>query len=169
MPGVTDTMPPNEMVAALFVVANVRLPDLSRSTFEELINSGQIELIQSQEVRRALATYDRAVNEVAAGWNFVDPELWHWVSSRIPHRIHGAFEAECVATEDGMYGFQTVCPFDIGDWPASSLRMELKSEDAQQRLTRAEYNYKAHEFFVAILTDEARVLEAALTGAESRR
>jgi len=162
-PGVADTMPANEVVAALFVLTAVRVPDLSRSTFDELINSGQIELIQAQEVRRALASYDRTNNELASAWNTFDPDLWRWVSSRIPSSIYGRFQAECsVPATEGVNMLSTICPFDMGGWSARSLRADLGSVDAEQRLRRSEYNYGAHVFFASLLTEEARRLEAAL-------
>jgi len=169
-PGATDTMPASEVVAGLLVVANVRVPDLSRSTFEELINSGQIELLQSDQVRRALASYNRTVNELATAWNVVDPELRHWVTARIPHRVSELHSEECRSTaEEGIYGFTMVCRFDMGGWSASALVADLSTEDAQQRLRQAEYNYKAHELFVALLTEEARALETTLAAAVGGR
>jgi hypothetical protein len=171
-PAVVDTMAPSRVVSAVFVTANVRVPDLSRATFQELINSGQIELIRSDSVRRALASYDRTITELSGGWNLFAPGLRRWYAARIPQEIHQRFaEApECSrGSERRISAFPVPCTFDLGGWSPEGLRAEVRAEAGQRIFRMAGHNYAAHAFFTSLLQAEARELEAVLAQAVAGR
>jgi hypothetical protein len=168
-PSVVDTLGPSRLVSAVLVVGNVRIPDPSRSTFDELINSGQIVLIRSEEVRRALASYDRTINELSGGWNAFDPDLRPWHAARIPLEIDRRRETGICGrgSSDEIDSFPIVCEFDLGGWSTDGLRAEIRTEAGQRLFRTAEHNYQAHAFFTSLLLEEARALERVLEDAVS--
>ena len=164
---VIDTLSASRLVAAAFVAANTRVADPSRTTFQELINSGQIELIRSPEVRRALASYDRTINELAGAWNTFAPEWRRWLAARVPFDVFDRFMAGCAAGTPGrdIGNYQTVCAFDLGGWATGALRAQVMSEEAQRLLRLSVRNHRAHSFFALTLLSEARSLEQLLEDA----
>ena len=163
-PAVVDTLEPSRLVSAVLVVGNVRIPDPSRSTFEELINSGQIVLIQSQDVRRALASYDRMINELSGAWNVLDPGLRRWYATRIPVEVDRRRLTASCGRGSGreIDSFPTVCEFDLGGWSAERLRADIRMEAGQEVFRMAEHNYEVHAIFTSVLLEEARALERVL-------
>jgi hypothetical protein len=162
-PAVVDTLEPSRLVSAVLVAGNVRVPDPSRSTFEELINSGQIVLIQSQDVRRALASYDRLINEISGAWNVFDPGLRRWYATRIPVEVdRRRLTASCGGR--GIDSFSIVCEFDLGGWSAERLRADIRTGAGQEFFRMAEHNYEAHALFTSVLLEEVRALERVLEG-----
>jgi hypothetical protein len=167
---VVDSMSSSRVTSAVIVVQNVRLPDLSRSTFEELINSGQIELIRSDAVRRALASYHRLITELAGGWNTYAPDLRTWYAARIPRRVYQLYEQTdgCVRyPEQPVYSFPVVCDFNLDGWSSERLEADIKSQAGREVFRMAEHNYVTHAFFTHLLLDEARRLERVLIDAMS--
>jgi len=163
-PSVVDSLGPSQLVSAVLVAGDVRIPDPSRSTFEELINSGQIVLIRSQEVRRALSSYARTINELSGGWNAFDPGLRPWFAARIPLEVNRLREtATCFrGSSQEIDSFSIVCEFDLGGWSAERLRAELRTEAGRDLFRMAENNYHAHALFTSLLLAEARALERVL-------
>ena len=163
---VLDTLSPGRLVSSVITVGNVRIPDLSRSTFEELINSGQIVLIQSQPIRRALASYDRTIRELEEAWTPFAPSLRPWYSARIPPDVYVRYRATEACTSGSVLeqvdAYEIVCDFDLGGWSTDALRADVQAESGQQLFRQAEYNYGAHIFFASLLLEQARALEALL-------
>lgn len=171
-PAVVDSMSPGRLVSGVLVVSNVRVPDLSRATFAELVNSGQIQLIRSHSVRRALASYDRTVNELDGAWNIFAPDLRRWLAARIPHRIYRRFtEAEGCARypERAVTSLPIICDLDLDGWSPERLRADVTEESGQEVFQMAEYTYAAHTFFASLLFKEAQALEAVLLDAVAER
>jgi hypothetical protein len=171
-PDFVDSVPASRVVSAVLVVGNNRVPDLSRSTFTELVNSGQIDLIRSDSVRRALASYDRTINELSEGWNVFDPGVRRWYAARVPQEVHERFERTEGCTRDRerpVYAFQVICDFDLQGWSAERLEADVRSEAGQEVFRMAGHHYAGHQFFASLLMGEARSLERVLTAAVSDR
>lgn len=135
MPGVPDRWTEPHLVAAVTLASNSREPDLSRSTFQELVNSGRIGLIRSPELRTELASYDRLFLEMVGFWDRATPDFQIWVRSRIPNRVTRGFREACGQQRaPGMSDPTGVCPFEFGGWSAAGLRSELGSDEAQRLL-----------------------------------
>jgi hypothetical protein len=168
-PSVLETMSPGQVVSAVWAVANTRIADLSRTTFQELINSGQIEVIQSHAVRRALASYDRSINEMAGAWNGIAPDLLRWYAARVPGVIGDRMYADSACARGVDRGlvnaFSVICDVDLTGWSSEAFEGAVRSEAGQEMLRMAGHNYRAHAFFVAALTEEARALERVLADA----
>jgi hypothetical protein len=167
-PAGVDSLSSSRVVSTVLVAANVRVPDLSRSTFQELIQSGQIELIRSPSVRRGLASYDRTINELSEGWNLFEPGLRRWFAARIPLEIVDRFNETPGCSMGGDLGigtFPVPCEFDLGGWSPERLVRDVRAEWGLELFRRAEHNFSAHVFFTSVLTTEARALEAVLAEA----
>lgn len=165
-----DALSDSRLTAAVFVAGNVRRADPSRATFLELINSGQIELIRSMEIRRALAGYHRTIDELASAWDQIESDWRAWSWARIPAHLFNRFVVACsgLGGQD-IYNYQEVCEFDLGDWAAGPLRAQVKSQEAQRLLRLAEYDHQTHSFFAASLLGEAESLAHALEQEIGRR
>jgi hypothetical protein len=168
-PDVVSGLSPSLLIANLMAAADERVADPSRATYEELVNSGQVELILSPEVRRGLSTYARRLTETAEVWRANSPELRRWASSRIPSTVIRRYAAACqVQTSDGVNVVSTVCEFDPGAWSTESLRAEILSPAGQQRMRLAENTYVSLSGFAKVLSGSARELEALLVAELSR-
>ena len=162
-------LPPEVLIANLLVAADERVADPSRETYEELVNSGQVELIRSPEVRRGLSAYARRITELNETWRRNSPELRRWAFSRIPRAVIERYSAAChINTPDGLNVMSTVCEFDHGGWPTESLRSDVLSPAGQQRLQLAENIYVALSGFANQLRISAEELEALLVAELSR-
>jgi hypothetical protein len=167
-PSILETMSPGQVVSAAWAVANTRVADLSRSTFDELINSGQIEVIHSNAVRRELASYNRAINEISGAWNGIAPDLLRWYSARVPQTIGArmGLDSECMRnSERALNAFSVICDLDLSGWSSQAFEAAVRSEAGQQMFRMAGHNYAAHAFFVETLAEEARALERVLEDA----
>lgn len=168
-PAAIRGMAPDLLTASLFVAANQREPDLSRSTFGELISSGRIDLLQSTEVRRALADYDRIITEISGVWLILSTDLRRWSFSRVPTSVYLRFQEACVQAGSAITArMGRVCNFDLGGWSAEQLRADLMTVEAQQELMFATHRYRTATDMVGVLRAAAeqleRVLEAELAG-----
>lgn len=165
-PEVLDTITAGRLVSSVIAVGNVRIADPSRSTFQELINSGQIVLIRSPTIRRALASYERTITELDGAWNMFAPSLRPWYAARIPQDVYARFRATESCTSgsaaDDVDVYEIVCDFDLDEWSPDALRSDVRAESGQQLFRQAEYNHGAHAFFASLLLAEARALEALL-------
>lgn len=135
MPGVPDGWGESHLVGAVTLASNSRQADLSRSTFQELVNSGRIGLIRSRELRTQLANYDRQFLELVGFWDRATPDFQIWVRSRIPNRVTRDFSRECGKPDaPSISGPTLVCPFEIRGWSAAGLRAELGTDEARRLL-----------------------------------
>lgn len=83
--------------------------------------------------------------------------------ARIPTSVGDRFGTEsAMSGEEGIYGFQAACEFDLGGRSAESLRRDLRTEEPQQLMRLSEHEYLAIQFFGSILEEEARPLERVL-------
>jgi hypothetical protein len=172
LPAFVDSVPASRIVSAVLVAGNRRVPDLSRSTFTELINSGQIDLIRSDSVRRALASYDRTINELSGAWNVFDPDIRKWYAARVPEGVTRQFDQTegCGRNQErAIYAFPIICDFDLQGWSAERLEADVRSEAGREVFRMTEHMYAAHAFFTSWLLGEARALERVLTAAVSER
>lgn len=142
-PEAVADLTPSLLVATVSVAAAERRPDLSRSTYRELLSSGRIDLIQAADVRVALANYDRRIIETEAVWENLSPKLRAWAWSRIPNAVHGRFVEACsVDASDPTFSIRTVCEFDLGGWSAGGLRQDVMSIDAGQKMLLAGHRFR---------------------------
>lgn len=162
-------MEPDLLTASAIVAANEREPDLSRSTFRELLSSGRIDLLRSSEVRRALAEYDRLVNETSGFWSLMSTDLRRWTFSRVPTEVYSRFHEPCEGAGASTFNIQRVCSFDLDGWSAESLRAELTTAEVQRQLTLVAHRYKTAVEVVGQLREGAQHLREALEVELARR
>lgn len=160
--------PGDSLLATAIVAALTRSPDLSRSTFLELVNSGRIALLSSREVREALSAYDRSVIE---NLNFFD--LWRggaqeWLYSRIPEDDREAYETACATRGEVGRRLAGVCDFDFEVSPAP-IRADLLTAEAQQRFTLLGHRHVAGGKLAGVMIADARALERVLEEALGNR
>jgi len=135
MPGVRDGWDDAHLAGAVAVASNSRQVDLSRTTFQELVNSGRIGLLRSRELRTELASYDRQFLELVGFWDRAKPEFQIWVRSRIPNRVTRAFSEACRKPNAPFISDPTeVCLFQVHGWSAADLRSDLNTDEARQLL-----------------------------------
>ena len=88
-----------EQLIPLFLRASdYQKPDYSRSTYEELVNSGRIGLIEVPAVRRSLADYDRDIRQVSGVWQDCcgNGNPFHVMRIRtVPANIHTRWAVSC--------------------------------------------------------------------------
>ena len=135
IPGVPDGWDGAHLVGAVTLASNSRQADLSRGTFQELVQSGRIGLIRSPELRSQLASYDRQFLELVGFWDRAPPDFQIWTRSRIPNRVIRAFREACGAPEAPSISDPVqVCPFEMDGWSTAGLRAELGSDEARRLL-----------------------------------
>lgn len=135
MPAVPDRWNDAHLAGAVALASNSRQADLSRGTFQELVTSGRIGLIRSQELRTELANYDRLFRELVGFWDRAVPDFQTWVRSRIPNRVTRAFSSTCGKPDTFTISDPTrVCPFATDGWSAAGLRSELGTDEARRLL-----------------------------------
>jgi hypothetical protein len=133
------------LLSAALLAASARQVDLSRGTWEELVASGRIALLQEAEVRLALADYARFVSEIAGYWEYTDNNLWDWVMRRVPGDVLEVWGTKCNARIDSsrFSTSQATSTCDLGSSPGSAdwVRREITSEVAvgELRLQRERY------------------------------
>lgn len=133
MPGVADRWDDAHLLGALVIASNARQPDLSRSTWQELVSSGRIGLIRSREVRTQLANYERLFLEHVGFWDRAPPDLQVWVRSRIPDGVIAVFRATCRMPDSPFVSDPVqVCPYEIGGWTGDGLRAGIATEEARR-------------------------------------
>ncbi len=153
----------NRLVGAALIASNARTPDLSRHTFQELVNSGRIGLLRSRAVRLALARYDRAVAEQEGFWSISSYEFSFWVESRVPYGLRGHFSSACADSSDPIWQKTlTACPFDLGEWSAEGLRRDLGSDEARRLITLYTHRHGGARDIVRSLRSEAEALRQTL-------
>lgn len=161
-------MAPDLLTASALVAANQREPDLSRNTFRELLSSGRIDLLRSSDVRRALAAYDRLVNETSGVWSLMSTDLRRWIFSRVPTDVYRPFQEACESAGTATFNIQRVCSFGLDGWSAESLRADLMTAEVQEQLTFAAHRYRTAVEVVGHLRGGAEqlreVLEVELSG-----
>jgi hypothetical protein len=124
------------LLAAIRVASISREPDLSRSTFRELVSSGRIGLIRSRAVRTELAGYDRIIEEMAGFWSKVDIRFRDWVTSRISFSEMVALNEACGSlTKDELSTVTWACPFSASGRSAATLRTEIGTPEVQRLLS----------------------------------
>jgi hypothetical protein len=159
-PQAVADLAPSLLVATVAAAANERQPDLSRSTYRELLSSGRIDLIQAPDVRIALAAYDRRILETESIWVNNSPNLRVWAWSRIPSAVWDRFVDACTVDAgdagDAAFRVRKVCEFDLGGWSTRSLRQDVQGAEAQQRLLLA-----GHRFKIGLATTEQLAMLAA--------
>jgi hypothetical protein len=134
--GAVDKWDAAHLVGALVLASNSRQPDLSRSTFQELVSSGRIGLMRSRSLRTGLANYDRLFLELVGFWDRAPPDFQVWVRSRIPNKVIGDFRAACSLPEAPFVSDPTnVCLFEIQGWSADDVRADLSTEEALHLIT----------------------------------
>jgi hypothetical protein len=152
-PDLVAAMEPSLLSATVLVVAQQRVPDLSRATFREIVSSGRIDLIESRAVRSALADYDRLILENEGFWPVLYSDLTRWAMSRVPAEVNARFVRSCVGdTEAEAFLVQTPCSFDLDGWSAEPLRPELGSPALTQQLVIVGNRYAT----VAIVAAQVR-------------
>ena len=161
---------PAILVATVAAAAAERQPDLSRSTYRELLSSGRIDLIQSVDVRVALAAYDRFILETEGVWMNLSPDLRIWAFSRIPTAVWESLVGACSRDgSDPLYNVRGVCEFDLGAWSARDLRGEVLSTDAQRRFVLAGHRFRTGlevtERLRGLATELVETLERSLSNA----
>lgn len=154
---------PDRLVGAVLIASNARVPDLSRNTLRELVNSGRIALLRSAEVRQALAQYDRTVIEQESYWTIASYELSDWADARIPNRVQVAFDAACGDSPDPNWSrLLAACPFELETWSADALRRDLETEEARWLLTLYTSRHGRALDILAGLRTAAQSLEGVL-------
>lgn len=156
-----------ELVGAALLAAGARQIDLSRGTWNELVASGRIELLEDAEVRLALAEYDRFTGEIAGYWDYTANDLRPWVIRRVPAAAYQAWDQECdpAAGSDRFSTSQPtgVCEFPIPPSGADRLRAELTSEEAvgELRLQRQRFHglLAIIDYLIESVDELERVLE----------
>lgn len=157
------------LLSAALLAATGRQVDLSRGTWEELVASGRIALLEEPEVRLALADYARFVGEIAGYWEYTDNDLWAWVMRRVPHDVQDAWGTVCNAGDAaGRYSTsQPTSTCNLGSAPGSAdwIRREIGSEVAigELRLQRERYRglLNIGEALLTGVDDLERVLDEA--------
>ena len=135
MPGVSDGWDDPQFVGAVVLASNSREVDLSRSTFQELVNSGRIGLIRSSKLRTQLANYERLFLELVGFWDRATPDFQIWVRSRIPDRVTRDFRELCAKPDSPSISDPIqACPFEIHGWSATDLRSEMGEDEARRLL-----------------------------------
>ena len=160
--------PADSLVGAAFSASLTRVPDLSRATFEELVSSGRIDLLESREVREALADYERIINEAAGLYESVPPGiLWAW--EWIPPDEVADYEQGCRGTGDpDARVVLGICPYD---WTldVEALRNEVLQDDTRRRLLQVANRNAAAARVTGAFIDRARELESVLVDAQPDR
>jgi hypothetical protein len=114
------------LVAALMIAAESRQPDLSKSTFNELVSSGRLGLIRSREVRTAMAAYYRENDEYAGFFDEMRAETAAWIRHHVPFRVIEAYRAACPKPAGSDFPNQA-CRFDTGGWAPGPVARALRS------------------------------------------
>ena len=165
MPGVPDDWNEPHFVGAVALASNSRQADLSRSTFQELVNSGRIGLIRSPELRTRLANYDRLFLELVGFWDRATPDFQIWVRSRIPNRVTRNFGEACAKPDAPSISDPIqVCPFEITGWSAAGLRSELSTAEAQRLLHLQTWRIDGTLRLVDVFRAAAEQLRAMIVG-----
>lgn len=134
--GVAETMEDDRLIGAVVIASNSRTVDLSRSTFEELVNSGRIGLIRSRTVRSELSDYQRTFLELFGFWDRTHTGFQNWVRARVPNPLVMRLRAACrLPSAPHVSDPVEACPFDLGGWSAGGLRADLGSPEATRLLT----------------------------------
>ena len=156
--------PGDSLLATAIVAALSRSPDLSRSTFTELVNSGRIELLRSREVREALSVYDRSVIEMLSFFSLWRAGAQEWLYSRIPADKRERYERVCATrAEEGRF-LAGVCDFEF-DMDPEPIRADLLTREAQERFTLLGHRYTTGITVSGVMISAAQTLEAVLESA----
>jgi hypothetical protein len=141
--GGIDDLDGSLLVGLVLAAGAERQPDLSRGTYNELLSSGRIDLIQSSEVRVALAAYDRVILETQGVWTNMSPRLRNWALSRIPIPVWERRNSTCTGSDGTwMYRVPTVCEFDLQGWSVVELRGEIQQPEVQRSLLLATHRFR---------------------------
>lgn len=167
--GGVDDLDGSLLVGLVLAAAAERQPDLSRGTYNELLSSGRIDLIRAQEVRVALAAYDRVILETQGVWTNMSPGLRNWAFSRIPIPVWELRNYACTERDGSwMYRVPTLCDFDMQGWSVTELRSEVHQPDAQRSLLLATHRFRTGlevtRQLSAVAEELSESLESALSG-----
>ena len=161
--GFRASLTPARLAGALTIAASVRVPDLSRGTFNELLASGRIGLLRSGTVRAALAEYDRTIAELMGFWDRVDFDEFHgWVYRRLPRVAEDQFYAAC--GDPLRRAPAMACEFEVDDWDAARVVSELGTDEATMMLTYERWVHGGTIDVAGLLLAAALDLEATLAG-----
>jgi hypothetical protein len=160
--------PADSLVGAAYSASITRVPDLSRSTFEELVSSGRIDLLRSRQVREALADYERIINEATGLYESVRPGfLWAW--EWLPPDEVAEYEVTCRGPDQAeTHSLLGICPFD---WAldVESLRNEVLQDDTRRRLRQIANRNTVAVRVTGAFIERARELESVLLEAQPDR
>lgn len=163
MPGVADGWEDAHLVGALVIASNARQPDLSRSTWQELVSSGRIGLIRSREVRTQLANYERLFLELVGFWDRAPADLQVWVRSRIPDGVIAGFRATCRLPNAPFVSDPVhICPYEMGAWSADAVRAGVATEEAQRLIVFQTWRIAGTRSIAQIFGRAAEDLRATL-------
>jgi hypothetical protein len=154
--------PVDSLVGTAYGAFLTRIPDLSRSTFNELVSSGRIDLLRSRAVREALAEYDRANSELLGFYDLGAFEGLRWMWARLPPDQRVPYESACRGDSRGdSRELLRVCPFDW-DLDVTALRGELVHPETVQLLRGIANRNTTAVLITETLLQAARNLEAVL-------
>jgi hypothetical protein len=156
---------PDSLVAITYSAVITRVPDLSRSTFNELVSSGRIELLRSRAVREALSDYDRLNGELAGFYSLVQPGyLWAW--ERLPPRDVTVYESTCRGAQEAQVRVVLgVCPFEW-DLDVGAFRSDVLSGEGRRRIRLSANRNETAVRLTDRFIEAARELEVVLVAAQ---
>jgi hypothetical protein len=152
-----DTLLDNEIVLAAFYSSEIWPFVASQSTYQDLLSTGSIRLIDDINLRTSLATYHNQANTARSGWEPTE-DYRRIIRGVIPNRIQDSIREDCPTLEnlDGTPTGFPPCELAGVDYDElQALFAPLKTD----RELRRRLVYRQSELSVVIfLLDNQRVL-----------
>jgi hypothetical protein len=143
-------------------------PDYSRSTYQELIASGRIELIRSPIVRSTLADYDRLILNLQNRWRFEALDRGFY-RMRYRWQPQSVLDAVRTCADSPSRGGCLTRSLDSIDWDPSPLAARLTEFETTRDIREARSTNASIAQAVEFLGELAAALEDALLTELGRR
>ena len=164
---------PTELVVNTYRATEFAFTPQTRSTWDEIVSSGEIGLLPRAAVEHGLAFYYGANAADLAAEAIVDSPLRQRVRRAIPHPVQQAIRGSCSDTRDRLGyidGFTAECRLDVSDRDILAAVTALKNDP--ELLGDLTLHFSVLNTTRASLRREIGFLESAiksLGGDESRR
>lgn len=144
---------PGKLTVTVLTAAEFQFPEHNTSTYDELIASGRIGLLQNPILRTAIMRYEENNNNNNGFWDLIPKEIiTRWSSKYIPPHLDERAEKECNATE------VLTCAIELDNWSPSRLIEAMSGNEQVLEMFNQQIHYM-HWTGVAVNMYDKRAAE----------